>query len=1373
MSHAHDEYIDYSCSTSVERLARDVETILRKWHVCNGSDRHVSFASSSSRGGSRAASRQTSRVAGAADEFIDDNDNSMEGSGGGANISPPNGDNQMDIDKVDDTKKNVQNCKTTDDDTGAVRLIRSEDVTLASFPLPCPLHEGDHHKMMQTGYGIGSASNRVDVALTLSLWDGPLRNLDTCNANGDTCNDEDARRWLPPLPLSLMDRYDPKGGVMPPSITSDLCALLGVGQHITLTPKVANESTVPTSGDEILNAEAAMLLQSVVLVRAKTRSSAKDDKHGKRNKVKTALQAFSKDKGASAEDIKDHLHGSATLCSLLQTALNLAISACDCRIPSFGLWTSYDPQKWKENSKEAVGLTGADSREEFWIPLWLAGGWAAMEEKAGTQQGATLLALRAARLPSTIPNALSAYQIPSILSGRCHPGPQIGSARGIFSVYAIPPGLKGAEHLGTLHGLAYLLLDSISSRESSPRTVQVVGARHGYRWERESIDPTDRKRKWSPEDEAEALSLWRLSSNDVVNANADGDSQPLDGESLAIIDYRRSCERHVTQLLERAAILGLNDKQGDDDGLSYPKLWGPDLDPVVAICVSATWNGITSPIEDDFGSNNTQASNPLSLLTLPLKTRSSHRTSLIDVKEMESSLLSTIFDPRNVRPGAFDVGASFDVESPCTKLSASNRCLLAGLLKVANLDDETLVGHIVQRTVKDELHKWETELDKAGQNPARVLMDRARVGGTTRQLFDVMDWKSMANAKRSHLEDDIEAALSVALSGGSILDGGTPFPSPPVGIFRSDIADSGNDPPHDCALDLSGFGSAPPGRFLSVFFASIASLRTPSAMAAAWLALVDELRSRWDEREGLPNLGVVPGVENATNEFESRRKAAEASGSSRLSKFISPPIGRQLGSRALCAAFVHSSEPEPDLHNCLIAQKLQIFNICVECAIAAESGPMDMDVDITENPSDEFFDAVNDESAGDARRDLGNSFQIDERIAGRKGVRCPVHGVSLIKTGDQLYAPYLQRTEPMSRDELIQRRTLLAEASASPSGEKYSIQDRLEVAHRLQKAKLSSDMSSFKAANPGACLEDFTAWYGNPDNPLDEYTEGKRNAPPSPRAKSASSLSSNSKEKLEKASEAIHALTAMRNFWYETWEKAAPLAASEQEPLFDPEVASAVAMHALETIHPANLLNQILAVNLSAAVFVLHAEAGATRQIPAVRSALQKLGNLVEAALLDLMDDRSGKQVGAKGGAKAGESIDDIERYISVQTVASCEEACNAIGEAEVMVSRAMSLLSKFPGRYSLIQDILVKRQRMAEVNDECARADVVELILSQQRRRDASSGNVPAPTVQEYVLQNQPKSQHAPCQLTARLGNGQQTDQCGVLIALSECNRL
>ena len=43
MTSEDDEYIDYSCSTPVERLSRDIETILRSWHVVAGADRHFSI----------------------------------------------------------------------------------------------------------------------------------------------------------------------------------------------------------------------------------------------------------------------------------------------------------------------------------------------------------------------------------------------------------------------------------------------------------------------------------------------------------------------------------------------------------------------------------------------------------------------------------------------------------------------------------------------------------------------------------------------------------------------------------------------------------------------------------------------------------------------------------------------------------------------------------------------------------------------------------------------------------------------------------------------------------------------------------------------------------------------------------------------------------------------------------------------------------------------------------------------------------------------------------------------------------------------------------------------------------------------------------
>ncbi|KAL3903361.1 MAG: hypothetical protein SGARI_005415, partial [Bacillariaceae sp.] len=56
-----EEYTDYSCSTAIERLSRDVETVLRTWHVDRGSDHHITLAESSS-ASAAGFSRKSSKV---------------------------------------------------------------------------------------------------------------------------------------------------------------------------------------------------------------------------------------------------------------------------------------------------------------------------------------------------------------------------------------------------------------------------------------------------------------------------------------------------------------------------------------------------------------------------------------------------------------------------------------------------------------------------------------------------------------------------------------------------------------------------------------------------------------------------------------------------------------------------------------------------------------------------------------------------------------------------------------------------------------------------------------------------------------------------------------------------------------------------------------------------------------------------------------------------------------------------------------------------------------------------------------------------------------------------------------------------------------
>ena len=194
----------------------------------------------------------------------------------------------------------------------------------------------------------------------------------------------------------------------------------------------------------------------------------------------------------------------------------------------------------------------------------------------------------------------------------------------------------------------------------------------------------------------------------------------------------------------------------------------------------------------------------------------------------------------------------------------------------------------------------------------------------------------------------------------------------------------------------------------------------------------------------------------------------------------------------------------------------------------------------------------------------------------RKGIRCPVHGAHLIASSDQVYAPYLQRPHPVTDELILERRNLLTAATRYDSSS-TSVKNRLEVAHRLEKAKLLSDMSAFKAANPGAIFHNFALWYGNPKNPLQLYNDEIADV--------NCTLTGEYKDK--EAEKAAFILDQTRFFWLDTWDEADPISASEQIPLFDVFSTVEMILISFEGMHPAQLLNQILAVNFAMVDFIL------------------------------------------------------------------------------------------------------------------------------------------------------------------------------------------
>jgi hypothetical protein len=387
----------------------------------------------------------------------------------------------------------------------------------------------------------------------------------------------------------------------------------------------------------------------------------------------------------------------------------------------------------------------------------------------------------------------------------------------------------------------------------------------------------------------------------------------------------------------------------------------------------------------------------------------------------------------------------------------------------------------------------------------------------------------------------------------------------------------------------------------------------------------------------------------------------------------------------------------------------------------------------------------------------------------RPGARCPIHEVTYGPERNQLYAPYLQRPYPLTDDVVCERRMML-ERHPTDEKKKISLQYRIEIAHRFQKPKLLSDMCAFKAANPDISFEDFTRWYGNPGNPLDDYHDEEEE---DEEIKIETALAESAAKKLDKASEAMKVLMSTRDFWSGTWEEAEPVPASEQKPLFDVGMSVEIALDYLEQMHPTNLLNQIMAVNLSAAYFTLVASADDALDIELVQMCVNKLRTKIDKALQKLSRDATpfSMPIPVFGSVTSATS----NKYAASDTITACEEACTALGEVETMIARATSLLNKFPDQLQLIQNLL----RLADgspvrLDDEKGRVSFLNAIHHQQQQHSTFSTleSLPKPVLREYVLRNLDEGN--PCQLSVRFGDeGAYLDRVdnegGVLLALSK----
>lgn len=191
-----------------------------------------------------------------------------------------------------------------------------------------------------------------------------------------------------------------------------------------------------------------------------------------------------------------------------------------------------------------------------------------------------------------------------------------------------------------------------------------------------------------------------------------------------------------------------------------------------------------------------------------------------------------------------------------------------------------------------------------------------------------------------------------------------------------------------------------------------------------------------------------------------------------------------------------------------------MLNCCIERKLSREnSSQVTFDSAEDSSSDDEFFDCTD-----KVDENKKKPFIWDQPV----GRLSKFRDLRLLKTGDPLYIPITQEPVLKTEDQLEEDTDVLLKLGSN--------EEASELRARIMSASLLSDMESFKAANPGAILEDFIRWYSPRDwieeNEFDEWGQKK------------GQLSS-------------RMMIEENNIWVQMWKAAKPVPAHRQKRLFD------------------------------------------------------------------------------------------------------------------------------------------------------------------------------------------------------------------------------
>nr|XP_054590315.1 rab3 GTPase-activating protein catalytic subunit isoform X3 [Nothobranchius furzeri] len=422
----------------------------------------------------------------------------------------------------------------------------------------------------------------------------------------------------------------------------------------------------------------------------------------------------------------------------------------------------------------------------------------------------------------------------------------------------------------------------------------------------------------------------------------------------------------------------------------------------------------------------------------------------------------------------------------------------------------------------------------------------------------------------------------------------------------------------------------------------------------------------------------------------------------------------------------------PDLRCCLLHQKLQMLNCCIErrrrrdeapsgmggsrqrehkascgqgpSSAAATSSNQAKSWDSWSDSEDEFFECLSDQEDTESLRSERGPDSGKGKAEGRLH---PYNDLTLLNSMEPLYVPVTQEPAPMTEDQLEEQSEVLAKLGTSAEGS--------HLRARMQSACLVSDMESFKAANPGCVLEDFVRWY-SPRDYEEKY------------------------EVDEKGNKVLTGELSARmkipgNMWAEAWEISRVTPARRQRRLFDDTKEAEKILHYLTMQKPGDLARHLLPCLLHAALLKLQQEES-VEKIPSVEKNIQQAitqanlllhsGSYDYKKLEDFINQlvvmetvitraRSLKDKFAVDKGEPGEATEELKKFVS-----------SLLEEPEVVVTGAGQGLT---GR--IIHRLFLNAQRAALLvpgDDD----------LEPERKKAGESGKTsdfPSPAGREIIL--------------------------------------